>query len=99
MIAPSLQISPLTTIRRQRVLPVPGQVLVRQGQPVEVKTPIAEAIVEPKHILLDIAKALRVSSQKADELLQREAGEKVERDDLLAGPVGLMRRVVCPMHQ
>lgn len=94
MLAPSIQISPLTKIRRQRVLPIPGLVLVRQGQPVEVKTAVAEAELEPKHILLHIDKALHVSSQKADQLIQRSIGEFVNQDDLIAGPVGIMRRVV-----
>ena len=94
MAVPSVQISSLTRIQRRRTLPVPGQVLVRQGQPVEVKTAVAEAVLEPKHILLNIASALGISNEKADELIQRTTGERINKDDLIAGPVGVMRRVV-----
>ncbi len=94
MVAPNVQISSLNRIQRRRTLPVPGQVLVRQGQPVEVKTAVAETVLEPKHILLNIAHSLGVSDQKADELIQRTSGERINKDDLIAGPVGVLRRVV-----
>jgi hypothetical protein len=34
MLAPVTHILPLATVQRQRVLPVPGRVLVRKGQEV-----------------------------------------------------------------
>jgi len=94
MSVPNIQISSLTRIQRRRTLPVPGQVLVRQGQPVEVKTAIAEAVLEPKHILLDIANSLGISKHKADDLIQRTSGERINKGDLIAGPVGVLQRVV-----
>jgi hypothetical protein len=71
-----------------------GKVVVRQGQSVEAKDVIAEAIVAPEHILIDVTRALNVSEQKADSVIQRDAGETVEKGDLIAGPVGLTQRVV-----
>ncbi len=94
MIAPILRISPLTTIRRHRELPIPGEVVVRQGQQVEAHDVIAEAQLAPRHIMLNIARSLNVSPDKADQLVQRAAGEVVAQGDLIAGPVGLMQRVV-----
>lgn len=94
MLAPAIQISPITKIRRHRELPIPGNVIVRQGQKVEVRSVIAEVILKPEHILLDIARGLNVSNEKADDLIQRAAGELVDKDDLIAGPVGILRRVI-----
>jgi len=94
MIAPVIQISSLTTVRRHRELPVPGNVVVRQGQKVEARDVIAEARLVPEHILLDVARSLNVSPQKADDLIQRAARENVSQGDLIAGPVGFPQRVV-----
>ena len=94
MLAPVIQITPLTQIRRHRELPIPGNIVVRQGQKVEARDVIAEAHLEPEHILLNIARSLHVSPEKADDLIQRAAGEFVTQDDLIAGPTGFPKRVV-----
>ena len=39
MLASIVHILPLTTVHRERVLPVPGRVLVRQGQTVQPRDP------------------------------------------------------------
>lgn len=94
MLAPVTHILPLTTIRRERTLPAPGKVLVRKGQKVSATDTIAEANLAPEHLLLDISRGLGVRVEAADELLQVQAGQAVEQRDVLAGPVGLTRRVV-----
>ncbi len=94
MLAPIIQISPTTKIRRQRKLPIPGKVVVRQGQKVEARDVIAEAIIAPEHIMLNIARSLRVHQETADDLIQRTAGETINKDDLIAGPAGITQRVV-----
>ncbi len=94
MLAPVIHISPLTKIRRHRELPVPGKVLVRQGQKVEALDTIAETTLAPEHLMLNIARSLNVSTEKADDLIQRAAGETINKDDLIAGPYGITQRVV-----
>ncbi len=94
MLAPVIQINSITKIRRHRELPIPGNVIVRQGQKVEARDIIAETILAPEHILLNIARSLNVSTERADDLIQHTAGEAVNQDDLIAGPVGLTQRVV-----
>ena len=87
-------ILPLTTIRRERVLPVPGKVVVRKGQKVGATDVVAEARLNPEHLLLDVARGLKLSEEKADQAIQCKPGEKVAEGDVLAGPVGLAKRVV-----
>lgn len=94
MLAPVAHILPLTTLQRQRLLPVPGRVLVRKGQKVEPADVLAEAHLAPEHSVLDIARGLGLPPEKADEHIQRQAGEQVSEGDVIAGPVGLTRRVV-----
>jgi len=94
MSVPTLEISSLRKITRRRELPIRGKVLVRQGQNVEARSVIAEAVLEPEHILMNIARGLNVSPQQADGLMQRSNGEIINKGDLLAGPIGMTRRVV-----
>ncbi|MBE9525317.1 MAG: hypothetical protein IMY76_09470, partial [Chloroflexi bacterium] len=53
MIAPTIELSLLTKIIRRRELPLPGKVLVRQGQQVEARDIVAETVIVPEHIFLD----------------------------------------------
>lgn len=91
-------ILPVTTIRRERLLPVPGRVVVRRGQHVSSTDVVAEAVLEPKHLLMDIARGLGLAPQEADRYLVCKDGEQVGVGDVLAGPVGLARRLVRSPH-
>jgi len=94
MLAQVTHFLPITTIRRERVLPLPGRVLVRKGQKVSASDIVAEARVNPEHLLLDIARGLGLSEEKADRHIQCKAGMQVAQGDVLAGPVGWTNRVV-----
>jgi hypothetical protein len=94
MLAPITHILPLTTIRRERLLPAPGKVLARQGQKVGATDVVARANLNPEHLLLDISRGLGLSEEKSDQFIQYRAGEQVSEGDVLAGPVGMTKRVV-----
>jgi hypothetical protein len=94
MLAPVTHILPLATVQRQRVLPVPGRVLVRKGQEVAAADAVAQANLAPQHLVLDVARGLGLPGDKADKQVQRKAGERVSEDDVIAGPVGITKRVV-----
>jgi hypothetical protein len=94
MLAHVTHILPITTIRRERTLPVPGKVVVRKGQKVGPTDVIAETKIAPEQMLLDISRGLGLPPHDADELLQFKAGAAVAQGDVLAGPVGISRRVV-----
>ena len=94
MNAPITHVSSKVIIERKRLLPGPAKILVRKGQIVKAVDPVVEGIINPAHILLDAARGLGVSIERADELISCKPGAIVSRGDLLAGPVGLTRRVV-----
>ncbi len=94
-LAPVTHIIPVTVILRKRVLPVPGQLMIRKGQKVAPTDVLAETILTPEHILLDIARLLGVSPRKADKYIQKKAGDQVDENDIIAGPIGMLgQRVV-----
>jgi hypothetical protein len=94
MLAPVTHILPITLIRRERNLQVPGRVLVRKGQKVAATDAIAEAQLYPENILIDVSRALRLSAEQADRYITCQAGEQIAEGDVVAGPVGLAQRMV-----
>lgn len=94
MLAPVTHILPLTAIRRERLLKVPGKVVVRKGQKVSAADPVAETNLAPEHLMLDVARGLGMNADAADRHIKVEVGAQVAEGDVIAGPVGLMRRVM-----
>ena len=94
MLASITHILPLTTIRRERYLPASGRLLVRKGQKVSTTDVVGEAKVNAEHLLLDVVRGLGLPVSKVDRHIQCKAGNRVLQDDVLAGPVGLTKRVV-----
>lgn len=84
----------MITIRRVKMLPVEGRILVTSGQKVSPLDVVAEANLPTKHLIINITRELGLSSQQVDEVLHCKQGDKVKEGDVLAGPAGLIRRVV-----
>lgn len=82
------------TIRRERLLPSIGRIIARRGQQVQATDVVAEAMIRPEHLLLDISKGLGLAPNDADHYIQHRSGDEVGEGDVIAGPVGLARRVV-----
>ena len=82
------------TIRRERLMPTGGRIVARRGQQVNPADVVAEAIVRPEHLLLDISRGLGLPPSEVDHYIQRRAGDEVGEGDVIAGPVGIARRVV-----
>jgi hypothetical protein len=87
-------VSLLVVVRRQRTLPARGMITARVNQKVSPADVLGRTTLAPAHYLFDIAHGLGLPPVKADKFLRREPGEKVSGGDILAGPVGWMRRVV-----
>ncbi len=92
MIAPVTYIQPLTTLRRQRLLPVEGQVLVNLGDQVRSSDPVARANLYTKHMMLDAGRALGLPAERVSKLIQRSIGEKVDEGAIIAGRRGVGAR-------
>ncbi|GAB4522846.1 MAG: hypothetical protein Fur0018_05140 [Anaerolineales bacterium] len=93
-LAQTSYILPLTVIRRKRALPIPGQVLVRQGQRVEPQTVVLQANLTPEHVLLNVAAGLGVPAAKATSWMQCHPGERLTQGDMIAAsPKGLFQKV------
>ncbi len=94
MNAPVVHFLPLTQIRRERVLPIAGKVLVRKGQKLSAMTIVAETVLNPEYQLLDISRILGISRSKTDQHIHCRIGDRLSKGDKIAGPVGVSQRLV-----
>src|SRR5512138_3082460 len=92
MLAPVTHVLPLTTIVRERVLPVAGKVNVHVNQRVNPTDVIAEATFAREHVLLDVARTFGVSPTAADKMIKVNEGDRVTAGALIAEGGGMISR-------
>lgn len=95
MLAPVTHIIPLTKIRRARLLPTKGRVVVQVGQIVGASDVVAEARLQNQHTLVDVQRALSLASAaETRKLIDRKLGERIQEGDVIAETGKIFRRVV-----
>ncbi len=88
-------ILPLTLIRRKRVLPVPGRVLVSNGEKVIATDIVAQAGQPGRHVLIDVRRLMGFSSSdEAAKVIQCTQGIRVSQGDIIAQTGGLFAHSV-----
>jgi hypothetical protein len=83
-IPPTSHITLLATLRRERMLPIPGEVLIQAGQHVEAADVVAQVYLPEAHRLLDVARLLGVPKEKAADLMTKQEGELVAKGEAIA---------------
>jgi hypothetical protein len=94
MLAPVHHVIGLTTIVRERLLPVSGNVTVRVQQKVTAGDVVAETRWAREHTLLDVARTLGVSPAAADRLIKCQVDDKIAATTEIAVGRGLFPRSV-----
>ncbi len=94
VILPIAHVTPSAIIRRERRLPAPGNITVRVNKRVKASDVVAEAEVGNRYALVDISRALGIPRDRVPEVLVREVGDRLDVGDVIAGPIGLARRMV-----
>ncbi len=81
---PGLTVTEHTIIRRRRMLSLPGTVLVASGEAVRADQAVARAELPGKVYPLNLANQLSVSPDEIHEYLIKKAGDRVQKDEILA---------------
>ncbi len=93
-LAPVHHILALTTIVRERALPVKGKVLVHLNQKINSTDIVAEATWAREHVFLDVARTLNLSADAADKLIRCKVGDKVPAGAVIATGRGVLPKQV-----
>jgi hypothetical protein len=91
----SSQITALTTVRRERLLPASGQVLVSPGEMVGPADVVARCQLPGEVRVLDVCRTLGIPRARVAKYMRKSVGDMVQVNDLLAsprGPLGQIRR-------
>jgi len=81
---PGLTVAKNTTIRKHRLLPLRGEVLVREGQRVEPDTVVARAELPGAVHPVNVVGRLGIRPEEINDYMLKGQGERVERDEPLA---------------
>ncbi len=87
-------IAPSIVVRKERVLPIPGDIMVRQGARVEPDDIVARALLPGMPRAVEVASVLGVPAAEGLKTFSKEVGASVQEGEVLAARrVGLARRL------
>jgi len=81
---PGLTVTERTIIRRRRLLPLAGKLLVTQGEPVRSDQAVARAELPGKVYPINLANQLSIAPDEIKEYLIKKEGDLIQEDEILA---------------
>ena len=81
---PGLTVTERTVVRRRRLLPLPGKLLVAQGDSVRSDQAVARAELPGKVYPVNLANQLSIAPDEINDYLVKKAGDLIQKDEILA---------------
>ena len=81
---PGLTVTPRTLVARKRLLPIPGVVLVQEGESVSSDKVVARAELPGKVHVVNVVNLLGILPEDLKEFMVKREGERVEQGQVLA---------------
>ena len=94
---PGLKIKELMTVRKVRILPIPGDVLVEKGDAVDFDTVVARTMVPGDPHIVEASNFLGLQPDELPKYMVKKTGDVIEKDDIMAQYIafwGLLKRFV-----
>lgn len=87
---PGLKVKTSTTIGAVRRLPIPGEVLVREGEDVGFDTVVARTSVPGGVEIVKLVYLLGIDPEEVARYLRKKAGDSVKKDEVIAEKKGFL---------
>lgn len=81
---PGLKRKELFLVRKTRRLPIPGKVLVKEGQSISPDTIVAKTDVPGEPFIVKIASVIGVEPEDTEKSMLKKVGETVKKDEVMA---------------
>ena len=81
---PGLRVAPDTVIRKRRLLPIPGEVLVAEGTQVSATSAVAQTALPGKVYPVNVVNQLSIAPGEILSYLLKQEGEAITKDEPLA---------------
>ncbi len=81
---PGLKVTNYTVLRKSRILPLKGDVLVEAGAEVDPDTVVAKTLLPGDVIPVNVANALGIEPNEVPECMRKKEGDACKKDELLA---------------
>ncbi len=86
---PGLKVTAGTILRKERRLPLNGEILVQQGALVKAETVVAKAELPGNVQLVNVANNLSITPQDIHSYMMKQQGEPVTKDETIASTKGI----------
>ncbi|MFC1715369.1 hypothetical protein ACFL6S_17000 [Candidatus Poribacteria bacterium] len=86
---PGLKVAEETTLRKNRRLPLSGDILVEMGQLVKADTTVARTELPGQVRSVNAASILGVQPEELDQYMLKKVGDPVEKDEVIASTKGI----------
>ena len=95
--SPGLSVTDSIVLKKERILPLKGKVLVKKGDKVKAEDLVAETLLPGKVVPFNIANKLGTTPNLVSQFLKIKAGDKITKGDVIAetkGFFGLFKTAV-----
>ncbi len=86
---PGLKVTEYELVRKKRILPIKGEVLVKEGDEVTPETVVARALLPGRVEAINVAGILSVDPEDVEAYMKKKPGETFEKDEVIAESKGL----------
>ena len=88
--SPGLTVTDSIVLKKDRILPLKGNVLVKKGDKVKAEDFVAETLLPGKVVPFNLANKLGVPPDLVNEYIKIKAGDQLKKGDILAETKGFM---------
>jgi len=82
--SPGLKVVPLMTLRKKRILPIPGKVLVEVGKEVDALDIVAQTELPGKVYSVNVANKLGIEPSEIRNYMLKKEGDNVKKNEIIA---------------